>query len=81
MESTFRISTLVFEYYVVPKGVSETNALVRGALYTATVERAVEYLRSLDLSDPAVNGRQGLEVILKDRKGAEIWRGPYSGSG
>lgn len=79
-ESTFQVITLVFTYHVVPKGVSETNALVRGALYTATVERAVEYLCSLGLSDPAVNGRQGLEVILKDREGAELWRGPFSGS-
>jgi hypothetical protein len=69
---------LVFVYYIVPKGGSVRDALVRANLYTSTVEAARQHVRTV--TAPQVAGQTGLEVILLDHNGTEIWRGPYAGS-
>ena len=68
----FRIRTLLFIYYIVPAGGGEGDALVRGKLWTATVETAKNYLPGV--TAPNVKDRSGLEVILQDRLGNEIFR-------
>ena len=71
--------TLVFVYYIVPKGGSDRDALVRASLYTSTVDAARQHVQTV--TAPQVAGQTGLEVILLDGNGAELWRGPYLGSG
>jgi hypothetical protein len=64
--------TLLFIYYIVPAGGGEGDALVRGNLWTATVEAAKNYVPGV--TAPEVKDRSGLEVILQDRQGNEIFR-------
>jgi len=68
----FGIRTLLFIYYIVPAGGGEEDALVRGKLWTATVETAKNYLPGV--TAPNVKDRSGLEVILLDQQGNEIFR-------
>jgi hypothetical protein len=70
---------LIFVYYIVPRGGGVTDALVRANLHTPTVEVAKRYVQTV--TAPQVAGQSDLEVILFDTNGAEIWRGPYLGSG
>jgi len=51
---------------------------VQGNLFTATVETAKEYVRGV--TAPDVKGRSGLEVILQDAHGKEVFRCPHKGS-
>ena len=62
----------MFIYYIVPAGGGEGDALVRGNLWTATVETAKQYAPGV--TAPNVKDRSGLEVILQDQHGNEIFR-------
>ena len=63
---------MLFIYYIVPAGGGEGDALVRGNLWTATVEAAKRYVPGV--TAPNVEDRSGLEVILQDQQGNEIFR-------
>ena len=63
---------MLFTYYIVPAGGDEGDALVRGNLWTATVEAAKQYVPAV--TAPDVKDRSGLEVILQDQQGNEIFR-------
>ena len=63
---------MLFIYYIVPAGGGEEDALVRGKLWTATVETAKNYVPGV--TAPEVKDRSGLEVILQDQQGNEIFR-------
>ena len=63
---------MLFTYYIVPAGGGEGDALVRGNLWTATVETAKNYVPGV--TAPEVKDRSGLEVILQDQQGNEIFR-------
>ena len=66
------IRTLLFIYYIVPAGGGEGDALVQGNLWTATAQTAKQYAPGL--TAPNVKDRSGLEVILQDQHGNEIFR-------
>jgi hypothetical protein len=68
----YGIRTLLFIYYIVPAGCGAGDALVRGNLLTATVQTAKEYVQGV--TAPNVKDRSGLEVILQDPQGNEIFR-------
>ena len=63
---------MLFTYYIVPADCGERDALVRGNLWTATVEAAKQYVSGV--TAPNVKDRSGLEVILQDQHGNEIFR-------
>ncbi|MBV8894143.1 MAG: hypothetical protein JO266_19595 [Acidobacteria bacterium] len=69
---------MFFIYCIVPVDGSAKDALVQGNLFTATVETAKEYVRGV--TAPDVKGRSGLEVILQDAHGKEVFRCPHKGS-
>jgi hypothetical protein len=53
--------------------------LATGSLYIADLESAKRYVQTVTV--PGVVAEPGLEVILRDLRGREIWRGPYLGPG
>ena len=63
---------MFFIYYIVPAGGDERDALVQGNLMTASVAAAIQYVQGV--TAPNVQGRSGLEVILQDGQGNEIFR-------
>jgi hypothetical protein len=69
---------MVFSYYIVPSGGDVRQALINGNLYAADVESAKRHVQTVT-AHGVVPG-PGLEVILLDSRGVEIWRGPYFGS-
>ena len=77
MVSSGIMPSLVFSYQIVPKD-NPTKVLVNGALWVSSVDAAKRYVQSARSS--IVAGRSDLEVILRDSRGSEIWRGPYLGS-
>ena len=69
---------LLFSYQIVPRGGQTEHALVTRNLYVSDVESAKRYVRTVTMPDlPAISE---LEVILRDKLGLEIWRGPYLGT-
>jgi hypothetical protein len=68
---------LVFSYQIVPSGGQPRQALATGSLYIADLEKAKRHVQTI--AAPGVDAKPGLEVILQDRRGREIWRGPYLG--
>src|SRR5438477_1994449 len=70
--------TLFFIYYIVPAGCDERDALAQGNLMTASVAAATQYVQGV--TAPNVKDRSGLEVILQDGQGNEIFRCPHQGS-
>ena len=68
---------MVFTYLIVPKGGHADQALARGSLYTNSIESAKRHAQA-GLA-PGMEAKPGLEVILLDHQGREIWRGPYLG--
>ncbi len=70
--------TLFFIYYIVPAGCDDRDALAQGNLMTASVAAATQYVQGV--TAPDVQGRSGLEVILQDGRGNEIFRCPHQGS-
>ena len=63
---------MLFIYYIVPAGGGSGDALVRGNLWTANVETAKQYVPGV--TAPNVKDRSGLEVILQDQQGNEVFR-------
>jgi hypothetical protein len=51
--------------------------LATGSLYIADLESAKRYVQTVTV--PGVVAELGLEVVLRDLMGREIWRGPYLG--
>ena len=70
---------MFFAYHIVPEGGHAGQALEKGTCTAPNVEAAKRHVQTVPA--PNVAGKSGLEVILQDSAGAEIWRGPYSGSG
>ena len=70
---------MFFAYHIVPEGGHAGQALERGTCAAPNVEAAKQHVQTVPA--PNVAGKSGLQVILLDSAGAEIWRGPYSGSG
>ena len=68
---------MFFIYYIVPAGGGEQDALVRANLMTASVDAAKQYVQGV--TAPNVQGRSGLEVILQDGQGNEIFRCRHRG--
>ena len=66
---------LTFSYQIVPSGGGKP--LTRGSLYIADVESAKRHVQTV--AAPGVVAEPGMEVILQDFMGSEIWRGPYLG--
>ena len=70
---------MFFIYYIVPAGCDERDALAPGNLMTASVAAATQYVQGV--TAPNVKDRTtGLEVILQDGQGYEIFRCPHQGS-
>jgi hypothetical protein len=69
---------LIFIYHVVPQGGTEGQALVVGNLYVSDVETAIGYVQTV--TAPQLAGKAGLEIILQDARGNEVWRGRYRGN-
>jgi hypothetical protein len=67
---------MVFAYDIALAGGGLAEALLRGSLYAADPEAAKRYVETL--TAPGVEPRPGLEVVLHDNRGNEIWRCPYS---
>jgi hypothetical protein len=70
---------MVFSYHIVPSGGHIGQSLGVSHLYAADIEAAKQYVQSASVQ--GIEPKPGLEVILLDGKGMEIWRGPYLGSG
>jgi hypothetical protein len=68
---------VIFAYHIVPRGGHMRQALESGFCTAPDVEVAKRQVQTVRA--PSVAGKSGLEVILQDRRGTEIWRGPYLG--
>jgi len=66
-----------FAYHIVPRGGHMRQALERGTCTVPDVELAKRHVQTVRA--PSVAGKSGLEVVLQDSGGAEVWRGPYLG--
>lgn len=72
-------AVVLFGYDIVPRGESRAQPLMQGSLYIADVERAKRYVQTVTV--PGLSEKpSNLEVVLRDRLGHELWRGPYLGS-
>lgn len=71
--------TILFMYYIAPRGGGLEQALVKGSLYTSSFDSAKKHVQTV--SAPKVEWQPNLEVILRDIRGSEIWRAPYLGKG
>ena len=69
---------MLFSYHIVARGGQTRHALVNGHLYIPDIEAAKRYVQTVPAQ--GVRPDAGLEVVLYNEKGAEIWRGPYSGA-
>ena len=69
------MAMILFSYRIVPKGGGMHEALATGHLYATSVAVAKKHVQTVRA--PEIAGRSGLEVILHDRLGSEIWRRPY----
>ena len=68
---------MVFTYYIVPAGGHAGQELVSRSLYIGDIESAKRHVQTVTAH--GVVAKPGLEVILQDGTGREIWRGPYLG--
>ena len=69
--------TMFFTYLIVREDGRAEQALARGSLYTSDVESAKRHAQAGLAS--GIEAKPGLEVILLDDQGREIWRGSYLG--
>ena len=69
--------TMFFTYLIVPEGGHAGQALARGSLYTSDIESAKRHAQAGLAA--GVEAKPGLEVILLDDQGRELWRGSYLG--
>jgi hypothetical protein len=65
-----------FAYHIVPMSGHRGQAVESGTCTASDIEAAKRHVQTL--SAPSVV-KTGLEVILQDSGGVEIWRGPYLG--
>ena len=68
---------VVFAYHIVPRGGHMRQALESGACTAPDLQVAKLHVQTVPAS--SVAGKFGLEVILQNSEGAEVWRGPYLG--
>jgi hypothetical protein len=76
-ENTDGAGMMLFAYHIVPNGGHMGQALEWGTCTAPDTEAATRHVQTV--AAPGVAGKSGLEVILLDSAGAEIWRGPYLG--
>jgi len=69
---------LIFIYHIIPLGGTEGQALVAGNLYVNDAVTAIGYIQTV--TAPQLAGKSGLEIILQDARGNEVWRGRYRGN-
>ena len=70
---------ILFSYDIVPCGDSKAQPLMSGSLYVRDAESAKRHAQTVRV--PGLSEPSNLHVILRDKIGSEIWRGPYLGSG
>jgi hypothetical protein len=68
---------VLFGYRIVPSGDYRGQVLATGSLYIANVESAKRHVQAV--AAHGVTAEPGMQVILLDHLGSEIWRGPYLG--
>jgi hypothetical protein len=68
---------MLFAYHIVLQGGHMGQALERGTCNAPDIEAAKRHVQTV--TAPSVAGKSGLEVILLDSAGAEVWRGRYLG--
>jgi hypothetical protein len=73
-----RDAIMIFGYHIVPRGGHAGQAFDRGSVKAPDVEAARRIVQTVAAQNVA--GKSGLEVILQDSGGSEIWRGPYLGA-
>jgi hypothetical protein len=76
-EKQHRASVVFFAYHIVATGGHMRQALESGTCTAPDVELAKRHVQTV--AAPSVARKSGLEVILRDSGGAEVWRGPYLG--
>ncbi len=69
---------MLFSYRIVSGGSHRGHVLATGSLYIADVESAKRHVQTVTAH--GIVAESGVEVILQDVMGTEIWRGPYFGS-
>lgn len=70
-----KMPMILFSYRIVLNGGGMHEALATGHLYASSVAAARKHVNTVRA--PELAGRSGLEVILHDSIGSEIWRGLY----
>ena len=71
---------MFFSYQIIRHRAGQPGqALATGSLYIADLESAKRYVQTVPV--PGMVAEPGLEVVLRDLMGREIWRGPYLGQG
>jgi hypothetical protein len=68
---------MLYSYMFVPQGGHQGQKFAAGNIQADDVATARATAQTI--TAPEVVGKSGLEVILFDGGGAEIWRGPYAG--
>jgi hypothetical protein len=68
---------MLFSYHIVRKDSHAGQALESGSFNASDAESARRHAQTVVA--PSVAGKSGLEVILQDGGGTEMWRGPYMG--
>jgi hypothetical protein len=71
---------MFFSYQIIRHRAGQPGQVLgTGSLYIADLESAKRYVQTVTV--PGVVAEPGLEVILRDLRDREIWRGPYLGPG
>ena len=78
LEARAKMPMILFSYQIVPPGGYKGQAVSTGNLYIADVQSAKRYVQTVAAPNLAADA-SGLDVILLDHMGSEIWRGPYLG--
>ena len=69
---------MFFSYQIIRYRAGQPGqVLATGSLYIADLESAKRYVQTVTV--PGMVAEPGLEVILRDLRDREIWRGPYLG--
>jgi hypothetical protein len=68
---------MMFSYRIVPGDGHRGQVLATGSLYIADVASAKLHVQTVVAH--GVTAEPGMQVVLLDQLGSEIWRGPYLG--
>ena len=69
---------MFFSYQIIRHRAGQPGqVLATGSLYIADLESAKRYVQTVTV--PGMVAEPGLEVVLRDLRDREIWRGPYLG--